>query len=297
MREFASLGKKIWKHRRDYLFIAPGYFVFIVFMLVPLLYSMGLSFYKASFNLNAKVFVGFENYRFLFQDSVFLKALFNTIKYTVIIVPATLVVSLFIALGIDPLNSRVQAFFRAAFYLPTVAGGVVLSIVWLWILNPTYGLLNYLLGWFGIDPIYWLATSPQSFWAICLVVLTFTVGEPIILVLAGLASISRDLLESAVLEGANNFQITLRIRLPLIRPVMLFILATQTIRVFQLWEVIFMLTQGGPNNSSSSLVFLIYQTAFNAARYGKASAIGVVLLLIIFIVTLLQMKLWKESDV
>jgi multiple sugar transport system permease protein len=99
------------------------------------------------------------------------------------------------------------------------------------------------------------------------------------------------------LEGASDFQITLRIRLPLIKPVMLFILATQTIRVFQLWEVIFMLTQGGPNNASTSLVFLIYQTAFNAARYGKASAIGVVLLLIIFMVTLLQMKLWKESDI
>jgi multiple sugar transport system permease protein len=200
-------------------------------------------------------------------------------------------------LGIDPLNTRVQSFFRAAFYLPTVAGGVVLSIVWLWILNPTYGLLNYFLGWFGIEPVSWLATAPQSFWAVCLVVLTFTVGEPIILFLAGLAAISRDLLESAVLEGASDFQITLRIRLPLIKPVMLFILATQTIRVFQLWEVIFMLTQGGPNNASTSLVFLIYQTAFNAARYGKASAIGVVLLLIIFMVTLLQMKLWKESDI
>ncbi len=296
MQESAVLRSRIWKHRRDYLFIAPGYIVFIAFMLVPLLFAIGLSFYKASFNLSAREFVGFLQYRRLFQDSVFLKALVNTVKYTLVIVPATIAVSLFIALSIDPLNTRVQAFFRAAFYLPTVAGGVVLSIVWLWILNPTYGLLNYFLGWFGVEPVSWIANTPHSFWAVCLVVLTFTIGEPIILFLAGLAAISRELLESAVLEGAGNFQITLRIRLPLIRPVMLFILATQTIRVFQLWEVIFMLTQGGPNNSSTSLVFLIYQTAFIAARYGKASAIGVVLLLIIFVVTLLQMQLWKESD-
>lgn len=297
MGEPVTLTGRIWKHRGDYLFIAPGYFVFLSFMLVPLLYAVGLSFYRASFNLSAKVFIGFGQYQRLFQDPVFLKALVNTILYTFIIVPMTLLVSLFIALAIDPLHNRLQAFFRAAFYMPTVAGGVVLSIVWLWILNPTYGLLNFVLGWFGIEPVSWLASAPESFWAVCLVVLTFTVGEPIILFLAGLAAIPRELIDSAVVEGAGNFQITLRIRLPLIKPVMLFILATQTIRVFQLWEVIFMLSQGGPYNSSTSLVFLIYQTAFIAARYGKASAIGVVLLLIIFVVTLMQIRLWKESDV
>jgi len=296
MGEPTALAGRIWKHRSDYLFIAPGYFVFLGFMLMPLLYAVGLSFYRTSFNLSAKVFIGFGQYQRLFQDPVFLKALVNTVLYTFIIVPLTLFVSLFIALAIDPLHNRLQAFFRAAFYMPTVAGGVVLSIVWLWILNPTYGLLNYVLGWFEVDPVSWLASAPESFWAVCLVVLTFTVGEPIILFLAGLAAIPQELIDSAVVEGASNFQITLRIRLPLIRPVMLFILATQTIRVFQLWEVIFMLTQGGPYNSSTSLVFLIYQTAFIAARYGKASAIGVILLLIIFVVTLMQIRLWKESD-
>ena len=296
MTKLKAIAKAIRKGSAGYLFIAPGYIAFVAFMLVPLLFAISLSFYESSFNISAREFVGFKQYVRIFNDPVFIKALTNTVAYTLVIVPATVVISMVLALLIDPLGMKAQSFFRGAFYIPGVAGGVVLSVVWLWIFNPTYGLLNFLLGRVGIEPVMWIASAPASFWAVCMVVLTFTVGQPIILFLAGLAGIPQDILDAATVDGATGLQKTYFVRIPLMRPVILFVLATQTIQVFQLWEVIYMLTNGGPYNSSNSLVYLIFQTAFMNAKYGRASAIGVVLLVIILFFTFIQLRLWKETD-
>jgi len=296
MQNARAFAQAVWKGRSGYLFIAPGYLAFIAFLLAPLLFAISLSFYDASFNVSAREYVGLKQFIQLGNDPVFKRALLNTIQYTLVIVPATIALSLLIALLIDPLGQGLQSFFRGAFYLPGVAGGVILSVVWLWIFNPTYGLLNFILGLIGIEPVLWLSEAPQSFWAVSAVVLTFTVGQPIILFLAGLAGIPQDILDAAVVDGANGIQKTIYVQLPLLRPVLLFVLATQTIQVFQLWEVIYMLTRGGPYNTSTSLVFLIYQTAFISSKYGKASAIGVVLVVIILIITFIQMRFWKDTD-
>lgn len=296
MTRVKAFAQAVRKGGAGYLFIAPGYIAFIAFMLVPLLFAISLSFYESSFDISARQFVGFKQYVRIFNDPVFIKALTNTVMYTLVIVPATVILSMILALLIDPLGMKSQAIFRGAFYIPGVAGGVVLSVVWLWIFNPTYGLLNFILGLVGLEPVTWLASAPFSFWAVCAVVLTFTVGQPIILFLAGLAGIPQDILDAATVDGASNLQKTWYVRIPMLRPVLLFVLATQTIQVFQLWEVIYMLTNGGPYNTSNSLVFLIFQTAFMNAKYGKASAIGVVLLVIILFFTFIQMRLWKETD-
>lgn len=295
MKEPGVLVKEIRKGFSGYLFILPGYLAFIAFMLLPLLFAIQLSFYQASFDLAARKFVGFAQYLHLFGDPIFKRALLNTFGYTAIIVPATILISIVIALLIDPLKPRIQSLFRGAFYLPGVAGGVVLSVVFLWIFNPTYGLANYFLAFWGIEPVMWLASPPFSFYAVCLVVLTFTIGQPIILFQAGLAGISQDVIDASTVDGASDLQKTLFIRLPLLRPVFLFILATQTIQVFQLWEVIYMVTGGGPFNTSTSLVFLIFQKAFVSSNYGLASAMGVILMIIIMALTLIQLKLWKGS--
>ena len=296
MTRIKTLAQAIRKGWTGYLFIAPGYIAFVAFMLVPLLFAISLSFYESSFNISAREFVGFKQYVRIFNDPVFIKALTNTVAYTLVIVPATVFISMILALLINPLGMKAQSFFRGAFYIPGVAGGVVLSVVWLWIFNPTYGLLNFLLGRVGVEPVMWIASAPASFWAVCMVVLTFTVGQPIILFLAGLAGVPQDILDAATVDGATGLQKTIFVRIPLMRPVILFVLATQTIQVFQLWEVIYMLTNGGPYNSSNSLVYLIFQTAFMNAKYGRASAIGVVLLVIILFFTFIQLRLWKETD-
>lgn len=290
MREF----RKGWS---GYLFIAPGYLAFLAFMLIPLLVAIGLSFYNVSFDIKAREFVGVQQYILLTKDPIFKTALLNTIEYTAVIVPVTILLALVIALLIDPLGSRAQAFFRGAFYIPGVAGGVVLSVVFLWIFNPTYGLINFALGRMGVEPVMWLASAPFSFYAVCAVVLTFTIGQPIILFQAGLAGIGPEILDAATVDGASSLQQTFYIRIPLLRPVLLFVLATQTIQVFQLWEVIYMLTGGGPYNTSTSLVYLIFQRAFIGANYGIASAMGVVLMIIIMIFTIIQLRFWNSEDV
>jgi len=292
----AWIGTRIWRSRAGYLFVAPGYLAFLALMLLPLLAAIGLSFYNASFAIDQREFIGLQNYERLLADKTFHAALINTIKYVAVVVPATIFLSLGIALLVHPRGMRAQSFYRGAFYLPGVAGGVILSVVWLWIFNPTYGLLNYLLGLLGINPVLWLASTKYSFWSVCVVVLTFTIGQPIILFLAALASINQDVLDASLVDGANGLQRTWFVTLPLLRPIILFVVATQTIGVFQIWETIYMLTQGGPSQASTSLVFLIYQTAFIAGRYGKASAIGVVLLVLVTIVTFVQLRLWERSD-
>ena len=218
MANIKSLAKEIWKGRYGYLFIAPGYLAFAVFMLVPLLFAISLSFYKASFNLDARTFVGFEQFIRLSKDHDFIDAFVNTLKYVGVVVPATVVVSLVVALLVHPLGRKAQAFYRGAFYLPGVAGGVIMSIVWLWIFNPTIGLLNYLLGLVNIEPILWLGSMRYSFWSVCIVVLTFTVGQPIILFLAGLAGMSQDVMDAATVDGANGPQRTWYVTLPMLRP-------------------------------------------------------------------------------
>jgi multiple sugar transport system permease protein len=297
MANIQALAREIRKGWTGYLFIAPGYIAFLAFMLVPLVFAIGLSFYNVTFDIKAREFVGLQQYILLARDPIFRKALLNTVGYTVVIVPATILISMVIALLIDPLKPGPQSFFRGAFYLPGVAGGVVLSVVFLWIFNPVYGLVNYLLGLFGIEPVMWLASAPYSFYAVCMVVLTFTIGQPIILFQAGLAGIAQDIIDAATVDGANFLQKTVYIRLPLLKPVLLFVLATQTIQVFQLWEVIYMLTSGGPYNSSNSMVFLIFQKAFISGNYGIASAMGVVLMVIIMIFTLIQLRFWNTTDV
>jgi ABC-type sugar transport system permease subunit len=291
-----ALAREFRKALPGYLFIAPGYIAFLVFMFVPLVFAIYLSFYNVSFNIKAREFVGFAQYATLAKDTIFQTALKNTIGYTLIIVPATIIISMAIALLIDPLGPKAQSLFRGAFYIPGVAGGVVLSVVFLWIFNPTYGVINYLLGLVGVSPVMWLASPPYSFIAVCSVVLIFTIGQPIILFQAGLAGIPQDIVDASTVDGANYFQKTFLIKIPLLRPVLFFVLATQTIQVFQLWEVIYMLTGGGPFNTSTSLVFLIFQRAFISANYGIASAMGVVLMIIIMAFTIIQLKFFNSLE-
>jgi ABC-type sugar transport system permease subunit len=291
-----SLGTRIWKGRWGYFFIAPGYIALVAFMLWPLLFAIELSFYKASFNLSAREFVGFQQYIGLVDDPVFRKAFVNTLKYAVVLVPASVLVSLAIALAAYPLGLKAQSFYRGAFYIPGVAGGVILSVVWLWMFNPTIGLANYVLGLVGIEPVLWMGSSKYSFWSVCMVVMMYTVGVPIVIFMAGLANLPQSVLDAATVDGVNTPQRIWHIILPLLRPVMLLVVATQTIGVFQIYETILMLTAGGPSNSSTSMVYRIYQVAFIQTRYGKASAMGVVLLFMVAVVTFLQIRFWDRGE-
>jgi multiple sugar transport system permease protein len=196
---------------------------------------------------------------------------------------------------VHPLSRRLQAFYRLAFYLPGVAGGVILALVWLWIYQPTYGLLNYLLSSIGVQPIAWLGTGETALPSLMLVVLTWILGQPIILLLAGLDAIPLELTEAARLDGAAGSTMLHRITLPMLKPTLLFVLVTQTIGVMQVFVVVNVMTQGGPANATQTLVFRIYETAFSFYEYGYASAMGVALLAIVAVVAMAQFRLLGQE--
>lgn len=273
--------------------MAPGYLAFLAVLVIPLIGAFAMSFYRTDYV--TRTFVGLDNYWAILTKPEHIRVLINTIKYVVIIVPTSVATSLFISLLIHPLPKALQSFFRGAFYLPAVVGGIVLSVVWLWMYDPTYGLFNYLLSLLGMKPVPWLASAKTSLYAVSLVVFTMNLGTQVILFLAGLANIPEDVLDAARVDGANAWRIVWQVMIPLLRPVLAFVIAIQTIGVFQIWETIFMLTSGGPNNSSASAAFSIYQIAFLFSRWGLASAMGVVLMLIVVTVTLIQTRFWGES--
>lgn len=288
-----AFARQLYKDRYGYFFIAPGYLVFTVFMFIPVIAAIILALFDT--NYIQFTWVGLGNFVRLARDSGFRRGVTNTLTYVGVVVPLTVTLSLFIALLTFPLGARLQTFFRGAFYLPGVAGGVVLSLVWIWIFNPAFGLLNYLLGRLGLEPVLWLASSRTSLWSVVIAVLTFTVGQPIILFLAGLGSIPGEIYDAALVDGANRWQRVWYVTLPLLRPVFMFVLTTSTIGVFQIWETIYMLTSGGPAKSSTSIVYMVYETAFLTSRYGLASAMGVVLMAFVVVITFIQLRFWDVS--
>jgi len=294
MAELRELGRRMWKGRVGYAFLALPYLAFLTLVLIPLVAAIAIAFFETDF-VTFK-FIGLGNFKEYFTNSDYTTVLLHTVRYVLVIVPASVVTSLLLAFMIRPLGSAMQSFFRGAFYLPAVVGGIVLTVVWLWIFNPTYGLLNYLLGLAGIEPLQWLASGRTAWLAVSIVVFSYTLGTQLILFLAGLANIPEELHDAAKVDGANGWQIATRVDIPLLRPVLAFVVAIQIIGVFQLWETIYMLTFGGPRGASASVVFQIYQTAFQFSRYGLGSAMGIVLMLIIISVTLFQRRFWGESS-
>jgi multiple sugar transport system permease protein len=285
-----SFGRRLYRARWAYLFLAPALLFYGTFILYPLIQALYLSLFDVGLSPIRK-FVGLDNFTRLAGDEKFRRAMVNTLVFVLGVVPAALILSLATALIVHPLARRWQAFYRLAFYLPGVAGGVILALVWLWIYQPTYGLLNYLLGMVGIQPIAWLGTGESALPSLMLVVLTWILGQPIILLLAGLDAIPIELTEAARLDGAAGSTMLRRITLPLLRPTLLFVLVTQTIGVMQVFVVVNVMTQGGPANATQTLVFRIYETAFSFYEYGYASAMGVTLLAIVAVVALAQFRL------
>ncbi len=283
-----GLLRRLYRDRYGYLFIAPAYLLFLVLVLVPVLVAISLAFFRTDYITFQ--WVGLSNFQALADSPSFRAAVANTLFYVGVGVPATVVISLVIALLVQQLGSKAQSFFRGAFYLPAVAGVVVLALVWTWIFNPAFGLLNWVVNQFGGASVPWLADAGTARWAVVVVLLTHTIGQPIILFLAGLASIPAELHDAARVDGAGALQRVWYVTFPLLRPVFLFVVTITTIGVFQIWETIYMLTAGGPGKASTSIVYEIFETAFLTSAYGLASAMGVVLMVIVAVITLVQLR-------
>ncbi|MCR4940887.1 MAG: sugar ABC transporter permease [Treponemataceae bacterium] len=274
-----------------YSFILPNFLGFAVFTLGPILFAVYLAFTKWN-GSGAITFIGFKNFIDLWSDTRFISSLKNTIIYSVSVVPLTVVCSLFLAIL---LNQKIYArnFFRTVNFFPYVASLVAVAVVWNMLFNPAKGPVNMLLSFFGVSDENLPRWAADKDWAMFTVIL-FSVwknaGYYMIIYLAGLQGISAQLYEAATLDGATKRQQFWYVTLPQLRPTTFFVVVMLTIQCFKVYDQIYMITQGGPGTSTLVLVYHIYNTAFISWDLGYASAIAMILFLLVLVVTLIQFR-------
>ena len=285
-------------YRRRLAFVAicltPMLALFALFSFIPIAMAIWLSLHRYNQLSAVSPFLGLTNYRYAFtQDALFLQTLGNTLKYVVVAVPLNIAVSLPIALGLNRLE-KLRALFRTSFFMPTVASAVAVSLVWLPIYDPQAGWLNALLARLNLPTASWLGDPKTALWSVLVAAVWQDLGYNIIIFLAGLQSIPGEFYDAAKVDGANVWARTRHITLPLLQRTFVFVLALTTISYMQEFTHIQVMTQGGPVNSSESLVLYVYLTAFQDFRMGYASAMSVVLMVIILVITLLQLRLLRQ---
>lgn len=283
--------------RTAYLFMAPALVFFIGFVVFPMFLCVWTSFFDSNMGRNTEdVFIGFANYIELFQDAVFLKALKNTFIIVLVSVPVVLFFSLWVSSAIYKMNEKALSFFRVVFYIPVVTGSVAVTVVWKWMYNYYYGIFNYIGNKVGLldQNINWLGDERYALACIILILLTTSVGQPIVLYVSALGNVDTSLIEAAQVDGARSLDIFWRIKWPQIMPTTLYILIITTINSFQCFALIQLLTSGGPNNSTNTVMYYIYYTAFKLYRYGYGNAMGVILA--IFIAILSAIQFWAGRD-
>jgi len=284
------------RHGWSYLFVLPTFSFFVVFTLLPVAQAFALSLQSAS--VVGGEWIGFENFATLAEDPVFRQALGNTVLFTVVVVAAQIVLALVVASLIQPLGRKNQTFYRALFYLPLVNSAILVAMVWRWIFNPNpFGLANTALGAVGLGPFLWIGSSDEALLAVILSAVLTIPGGGVVLYSAAINSLPRELYEAADVEGAGWFTKWWRITVPLLKPTTLYLLVIYTILAFQIFERVYVMTNGGgPNNATITIVQLIYSTAFQFGRYGLASAMAVVLFVMAVAVAVLQFRSLR-SDV
>lgn len=299
-----QIGAKVAKKRKrffmnddykwGYIFISVAMAVFLVFTVYPLISAFLISFQK--FKPLGSEWVGLENYKALLKDELFFKSILNTTIYTIGAVPVNLIISFGIALLMFPLSKRLQTMFKAIYYLPSVASGVTMSLVWLWIFDPLpAGLLNRLVSLFGIPNQNWLGSTKTAMLSLLLMTWLGNHGKSIIIYVAALGGIPDSLFEVADIEGASFIKKVRYIILPLLKPTTLFLTVTGVIGSFQVFMNAYLMTSGGPNNATTMIGLLIFRNAFTYFNFGVASAQALVLTLIIVVISVFQFKYFGED--
>ena len=267
------------------LFILPALLGTIVFIIIPIICSFGLSFAKWDL-LTPVQYVGLENYRVVLTEPVFVKIIINTFVYAIATSVFGVIIPLILACII---NNKIKGadFFKTAYFLPFVTPMIVIGIIWEWIFDPNIGCLNHLLHLH----INWLYDTNFAMPALIIVSVWKLIGYNMILFLTGLSTINQELLEASKIDGANAYNTFKHVTIPLLSPTIFFVTIITAITSFQVFDLIYVMTQGGPLDSTNVLVYAIYKNAFEYFNVGKASALAYVLFAIIFVLTLVQWKL------
>lgn len=270
------------------VFILPALVGTFVFIVIPVIFSFGLSFLDWDL-INKAQFVGLKNYRELFSDPLFGKILLNTFVYAISTSIFAVIIPLVLACI---LNSKIRGseFFKAAYFLPFITPMIVIAVVWQWIFDPNIGILNHILNLH----INWLYDANFAMPALIIVSVWKLIGYNMVIFLSGLSAISQSLFEASKIDGANAFNTFRFVTVPLLSPTIFFVVVITCISSFQVFDLIYMMTQGGPMDSTNVLVYAVYKNAFEYFKVGQASAIAYVLFAIILVLTLIQWQLRKK---
>jgi len=267
-----------------WVFVLPAFLGTLIFIIVPIFASFGLSFVDWNLISKPKI-VGLENYTGLFNDPVFYQVLWNTLYYALITAIFSIILPLILAVA---LNGKIKGsgFFKTAYFIPFVTPMIVIGIVWTWIFDPNYGILNWVLG-VG-DNIKWLYDKNYAMPALIIVSVWKNIGYNMVIFLAGLQAIPESINEASEIDGATGIKRLFLVTLPLLSPTVFFVSIMTTISSFHVFDLIYLMTEGGPENSTSVMVYWIYKQAFEFFNIGKASAIAYVLFVIILSLTYIQ---------
>lgn len=278
-----------------WLFILPTMIGLVVLNIIPIFQSVYQSFFKTGAFGRGDIFVGIENYQRLIKDEAVWQALFNTLKYAVVEVPFSIVIAIVLAVLLNR-KMRGRSIYRSIYFLPMVVAPAAVAMVWRWLYNSKFGLLNHLVGLLGGKPVSWISDPKIAIFSVAAVGVWSVIGYNMVLFLAGLQEIPRDYYEAAEIDGAGAIRQFFNITIPLISPTMFFVVVTRVIAALQVFDTVFMMI----DNSSPalpktrSLVYLFYRYAFVENNKGYGSAIVVLLLGIIMIITVFQMKAQKK---
>lgn len=280
-----------------YIGIIPVLLVYLFLRILPILKNFLFSFfYSTVVNPMAK-FAGFANYKELFTDPLFLISLKNTTIFAVSVTVFSVLFAIILALLLSG-KTRGGALFETIYFIPVITPMVPVAVVWKWIYDPTYGLLNYFLSLFGVRPVAWLIMPDLAIWAIVVMSVWKIIGYNMVIFLVGIRDIPETYMEAAEIDGAGRLQIFRYIIMPLLKPIMIFITVISTINAYNVFTQVFIMTsgpQGAPGNAVRTLVFDIYENAFRYFKTGYAAAEAVTLFLIILVLTFIQLSAGRSK--
>lgn len=286
--------KLIRKNLTGYLFVAPQLFFFAVFTIYPIFEGFRLSLFRSTAVENT--FVGLENYINLFKDPVFIKSMLNTLFLVVVITLGNLLLGIIISLAIFDKKPAYVSFVRSTFYLPVIVSTVVMAMVWKFLLNPANGLVNWYLTRASGKTVNLLGNANTVLWVIAFVTIIASVGTSIIMYIASINGISPEMLEAAKVDGATKLQVCIRIIIPLVKSTTLYLSVTTIISILKLFVIIQLLSDGGPNNASMTMMYYLYRNAFSYNKMYVASAVGVIMFVIAVIIAIPQFKVMSEKE-
>ena len=281
------------EHFTGWAFVTPGVVIIVLFGAVPIVWSAVMSFQSDNLLSPSTPFVGTANYRELLHDPVVTQAIQHTLIYTVLFVPGTMLVGLLLAVAMNR-KIRFISFYRTAAYATMAISTISEAIVFIWLFDPSYGIVNYVLSWFGVSPQQFLNSPSEALYVIVVMTIWGWTGFAVVIYLAALQGVPQTLIEAAALDGAGPWTTFRRVTLPLLSPASLFLAVWLTINALQLFDEVYLSTQGGPLNATTVLVYYLYDQAFQNFNFGYASAIAYFLFLIIIVVTAIQFRVGRR---